>query len=273
MGAGNSRTKVFLRKNPTCAFCGGTELATTIEHCPPRAMFQWRQWPEGFEFPSCEKCNGGTSNDDLLVALLMRMDPFEDKGDRDGRLKGLAFQVNRQFPGIFEKMKLSASEARKSCRDLEVTPAPGKTYRETGVVNVPNEFHHAVCVLAKKLTKGLFYKETGNIFPNDGCLALTWFTNADLVRDGKYIVFDLLKHIGGNIPVLKRCKTYLNDQFEYKWSASNDVPFFIFQARFGNSFGMVVWGCAERGRLEHKFDELKEKTGHDGPFCLIQTGV
>jgi hypothetical protein len=273
MGSATRHRQAFLKQNPRCAFCGGLAQATTIEHCPPRSMFQDRKWPEGFEFPSCERCNASTSNHDLLIALLGRMDPINDKGDQDGAFGGLVAQANRQFPGLFEKMKLSASEARQSCRALGVTPAPGRTYQETGVVNVPEEFHLAVCSLAAKLAKGVFYRETKQIFPEYGCLALNWFTNADLIRDGKYVVFDLLKDLGGEVPILKRSGQHLNNQFEYKWLASNDIPFFIFQASFGNSFGMAVWGCAERGRLEHKFDELKKKTGHDGPFCLIQTGV
>jgi hypothetical protein len=41
------------------------------------------------------------------------------------------------------------------------------------------EFHKAVCVLGRKLAKGVYYNETGCIFPSHGCLILNWFTNVD----------------------------------------------------------------------------------------------
>lgn len=270
MGSATRHRQAFLKQNSQCAFCGGAVRATTIEHCPPRSMFQERKWPEGFEFPACERCNSGTSDHDLLIAFLARSDPFEDKGNQDGALNGLVVQVNRQFPGLLGKMILSASDARKANREVGVTPDSGMTHQDTGVVNLPDEFHNAVCSFAKKLTKAIFYKEMGYVFPNEGCLALVWFSNADLIRDGKYIMFEILKDIGGVTPALKRTGKYLNDQFEYKWSIANDAPLFVLQARFSNAFGLVIWGSQERGRLENKFDDLKKRTGRDGPFSIIQ---
>ena len=89
MGEKKNRRETFLLAHPVCVFCGGGAKATTKEHCPPRSMFQGRQWPEGFEFPACDSCNHGTSDQDLLVAMLARMDPFENQGNSDGRLAGI----------------------------------------------------------------------------------------------------------------------------------------------------------------------------------------
>lgn len=54
MGAATQHRQAFLKPHSICAFCGGKNAATTIEHCPPRAMFEYRSLPEGFEFPSCD---------------------------------------------------------------------------------------------------------------------------------------------------------------------------------------------------------------------------
>jgi hypothetical protein len=53
MGAATRHRRAFLAKHRYCAFCGGHATATTVEHCPPRALFQDRRWPESFEFPCC----------------------------------------------------------------------------------------------------------------------------------------------------------------------------------------------------------------------------
>ena len=273
MGAATRHRRKFLEAHPRCAFCAGKAAATTIEHCPPRAMFQFRLWPEGFEFPSCEPCNHGSDDDDLLISMLARMDPFELKGDLDGKQVGLMKAVNRQFPGLFEKMMPSASEARRSNRELGLQPAPGQTHQEAGAVKVPKEFHDAVCVFARKLSKGIYYREASVVVPDDGCLLLTWFTNADILRTGKYPAFEALKELSGVAPPLQRGGTYLNDQFEYKLSISPDQDVFVLQARFGHSFGVVIFGSTLVGKLEGMVTKLREQTERNGPFAVLQSPV
>src|SRR5690348_11173313 len=104
MGASTRYRQRFLQDHPNCAFCGGSARATTIEHCPPRAMFQKRQWPEGFEFPACKICNQSSDNQDLIIAMLARFDPTGRQSDDDGKLAGLMKAVNLQFPSLFNQM-------------------------------------------------------------------------------------------------------------------------------------------------------------------------
>ena len=271
MGAAARHRRAFLADNPRCIFCGGNADATSIEHCPPRSMFQFRLWPEGFEFPSCEQCNQGTGDYDLLVAMLARMDPFELKGNRDGKQIGLMLAANKQFPGLIKKMMPSASEARRHNRAFGITPAPGQTHQEVSPVNVPREFHHAVCVLAIKLAKGIYYREKRSAFPNEGCLLLSWFTNTEILRKGRFVVFDLLKDIAGTAPILHRGHAYLNDQFEYKLSISAEKGLFALQAKFGNAFGFVVFGSALPGKLESIIERLREQSQRNGILAVLQS--
>lgn len=163
MGSATRHRKAFLVVNPVCAFCGGGTPSTTIEHCPPRVMFQHRQWPEGFEFPSCEACNRESTNDDLLIGMLARMDPFENKGNLDGKGPGIMAAVRQQYPRIFGKMMAGL-------------------HPRLPLVNVTEEMHAAVSVLARKLAKGIYWREVNAFFPNDGCLMMTWYTNANVVQ-------------------------------------------------------------------------------------------
>jgi hypothetical protein len=235
-------------------------------------MFQFRQWPEGFEFPACTTCNQGTDDHDLLVAMLARMDPFQLKGDLDGRQLGLMRMVHKQFPGLFEKTMPTATEARRHNRDLGIQPPPGQTHQEaSSTIKVPQEFHDAVRILARKLAKGVYYRETGVVFRSEGCLLLNWFSNEEVVRGGKYPIFEILKNLGGNAPQLKRADKLLNDQFEYKYSLSPDKTISVLQARFGNSFGLVVFGSIVPGQLEKIVERLRRDTGREGPFAILQS--
>jgi hypothetical protein len=277
MGSATRHRQAFLNEHPICAFCGGGAPSTTIEHCPPRAMFQHRQWPEGFEFPACAACNHGSDDHDLLVSMLARMDPFENKGNLDGKAPGLMAAAHRQYPGLFRKMMPTPIEARRQNRALGIRPAPGQTHQDTCVMKIPDEMHQAVGVLARKLAKAIYYRDVQAIFPEDGCLMLTWFTNTDLVRDGKYPVFETLRDMAGTAPTLTRSGRFLNDQFEYKVSLSAEQHLLALQARFGNAFGLVVFGSTSPGLIEKHVDRLQETHPRDddgpGPFTILQSAT
>jgi hypothetical protein len=267
------RRQEFLAANPICIFCGGVSAATTVEHCPPRAMFQHRQWPEGFEFPACEECNNGTSDQDLLVSMIARSDPFTNQGDRDGRSLGLMKMINRQYPDLLGKMLMSPIEARRNNQRLGIKPPPGHTHQQAGVVNVPPEMHEAVGVFAAKLSKAIYYLHSRLAFPNHGCLMLNWFTNEQLLQEGKYRLFDILKNQQGIAPRLERGGKFLNDQFEYRFAPSSDFEIFVLQACFGKGFGFVVLGCSVAGKLESFIARLENE--HDGkaPFVFLQSSA
>jgi hypothetical protein len=271
MGQAKNYRKRFLERYPYCVFCGGTKPATTIEHCPPRAFFQHRHWPEGFEFPACERCNRLTSDEDVLVAMLGRLDPVADRGDLDGRFAGLLKNVNAQYPGLLAKMMPSPAEARRHNRGLGITPKPGQSHQEASGINVTEEVHHAVCIFGRKLANAVYFREAGQAFPIEGCLLLNWFSNADMMRDGKPVILELLQHIAGNAPMLERGGKYLNDQFEYKYSSDTAHTICLLQAKFGNAFGLAVFGSVVRGRLEGTVEELLQQHGHAGPFVAVQS--
>ena len=85
------------------------------------------------------------------------------------------------------------------------------------------------------------------------------------------MVFDILKELGGSAPVLQRTGKYLNNQFEYKLSLSPEKDILVIQARFGNAFGFVVFGCTIEGKLEEMVNQMREKTQENGPFAILQS--
>jgi hypothetical protein len=268
----NNRER-FLAANPHCIFCGGTTLATTIEHCPPRALFQHKHWPEGFEFAACEACNHGTRDQDAIVAMLARMDPEEAVGNNDGRVPGLIKNVGAQFPQMFTKILPSAIEARRKNRELGLQPGPGQTHQDVAPIFIPAEMSLAVETFSRKLAKAIYFREVGAIFSNEGTLLLNWFTNAELVQHGRYVLFDLLKDVPGRAVPLRRGGKYLDDQFQYKLSITPENHVFILQARFGVAFGLVIFGSTQRQVIEPVVEKLRAKYGKDGPFVMLQSAA
>lgn len=237
-------------------------------------MFDNREWPEGFEFSSCSACNHGTSDEDMLVAMMGRMDAFDDTGNEDPQLAGLVKRVHKQYPTLFEKMMPSAIEARRTNRTLGLTLKKGKTHQENCVVNVTDEMQTAVEVFSRKLAKAIYYQNTNEIFPQDGCLLLTWFTNAELVRPQGYLPFNLLRDISGNTPPIQRSAKLLNAQFEYKISITTDNQLFVIQAAFGRAFGVVIFGSTQAGQLEKIITQLREENQRErGPLQVLQSSI
>ncbi|MDK2126581.1 hypothetical protein [Parachitinimonas caeni] len=272
MGASSNKRKKFLQNNPLCAFCGGKTPATTIEHCPPRGLFQDRQWPEGFEFPACANCNRNTSDDDLLVIILAKMAPKGNTEYATEELRGQLRRAEQQFPGILDQMMPSATTARKYNESLGLVPAIGRTHQKTGILQIPDEFHEAIYSFARKLAKGIYYNNSRSIFPSNGGLAVYWFSNVDILQRQSH-PFEFLQHIPGTAPDIVRSGKYLHDQFEYKISTASDFSVFIIQALFGNSFGLIVLGNKSPGQLEAMLEKLSNQTNHAGAFKIIQSHI
>jgi len=269
MGMSRKHKDAFKLEHPACIFCGGLNPMTSIEHCPPRAMFQHRQWPEGFEFPACDACNLGSADDDLIVALLARINPFDGSGGADGRFSKLASSIRQKHPGLIARMYPTPGQARRLNRSLGLTVAKGKTHQESGVANVLPEMHRAVEVFAAKLAKAIYYKETSKVFPLDGELLMKWSGNSHLVTQGRYLLLDSLGDLPGNAPELRRGRTVLNDQFSYALNMADGGDLFAIRATFGAGFALLIFGTPLPGSLDNHYALVAELTGQQTTFTRL----
>jgi hypothetical protein len=267
MGNASRRRKSLLQQHPYCIFCGGNVKATTIEHCPPRAMFQNRQWPEKFEFPCCSPCNSGTSNEDQIVAMISRFDPmYVDEGESVKYMTG----VHNNNPGLLAKMMPSNVEARRSNRELGIRPGPGQTHQDIAGVKISPDVDAAIGKFAAKLSKGIFFLELSKVFPSRGCLALKMFTNFEIIRDGDPEVLDLLKGIAGSEPTLARSRSELNDQFRYKFCPGEANTIFALDVQIRFAFRLLLLGCTFPGKLESILSEDASRPGRSDNFVILQ---
>jgi hypothetical protein len=214
-------------------------------------------------------CNAGSSDDDLLIAVLGRFDPLNGQGNSDGQLSGLLKSTDRQAPGVLRKMLPSIREARRYNRRLGITPKPGQLHQETGVMNMPNELIAAVSTLAAKLTKGMFYNVAKAIFPSDGTLVMHWFTNEELIKTGSYPIFEMMQGLTGHAPLLRRSGKSLDDQFECKFTIDEKGELLALQSRFRSSFGFVVFGSTLKGQLEGILESIRTEIGGDPGFTIL----
>src|SRR6266567_8895250 len=87
---------------PNCIFCGGRISASTIDHVPPRAIFEGRNRPGGLEVPACEPCNSGARQDEQIAAMLSRAYPdATTEAGRQEFVRAMAGVCNN-VPGLIE---------------------------------------------------------------------------------------------------------------------------------------------------------------------------
>lgn len=270
MGQARQRTQAFFQHSPLCIFCGGQEPATTVEHCPPRALFIRKEWPAGFDFPACRLCNNGTSDDDAIVSLLGRMDPLNPNRGADGRTPWLMQDVHNQGTNfLLDMFNVSTRDARVAMRRLNIQPEQGRLRRHSGVVNVPVRADEAVMVFARKLSKAVFYKSTGTIFPGNGEIMFNWFTNATMLEHGAVPVLDYAAQFNSEPIPVTRNRQDLSAQFECRISRSSDNSLLIVQALFGATFGFVAV-CSRTPEILAGIDaRWREQFGDDGLFRFI----
>lgn len=270
MGQAKLKRDALIKAQKPCIFCGGIRLATTEEHCPPRSLFKDRNWPAGFSFPACEACNGGTSDDDLWVAFLANL---EEDPTRRKQGRGLMFQLKRQDPQSLQEMfGLSALQTRAAAKKMNMQPEPGQALSELGIVKVTDAAHKAVGTLAGKLSKAMFHRATGEVFPTNGGIMFHWFTNAQLHEHGQIPVLEAMRQFAAmQQPVVRNGKD-LQDQFDCRHSVDVEGRLHLLQVTFGTMFGFVSIFSAVPGQLEGFAARLEDRFGREHrPFAFVSS--
>lgn len=272
MGESRSRTGATIAAHPWCIFCGGSKAATSREHTPPRTLFAGRQWPEGFEFPACANCNGGTSNDDKLAAMMAFMSPRpEDSEAIAGQGMKLVQAMLRHDPSkVSDMLGIDPAERQRVAAELGMAPAPGQSLDDLPIVRVTGDMDAAVRSLARKPTKALYWTETGAILPAGAGILFHWFTNADHMRNGSIpALMHFNKFATRDVPMRRNGKD-LADQFALRVGLSEGGTVMLLMATFRMAFGFVVVAYSTTGAAESTLESVKAATGRErGPFSLL----
>lgn len=127
MGEAKNWRKAFFADHPICCFCGGTAPIEVIDHQPARVFFHKRQWPEGFVFPACVRCNRAARLAEDAVSLLTSY--FDDeRGRKDFRARRDSIWINH--PEIIDSLRMTSNEKRRASQVIGVDPRAGGTYSE-----------------------------------------------------------------------------------------------------------------------------------------------
>jgi len=257
MGKKKQRHDQFIESNPFCCFCGGDVPAVEIDHIPARHIFTGRQWPIGYEFPACSKCNDSSASDELAIGFIsmLRMDEFSPQEEREFEL--VAAKFGDRFPDLLGSMEeLNRIETAKHFRSLGLSRAQFSRMlgKQPTIVSVPEEFRTIMTRYGQKLGKALFYLHTGQIVPVAGCVVVQTRTNLEVLAP----IFPLerLGLIHG-APIIARNGKTLESQFNYKYAIDDERDAAVFWVGFRTSTAMLITVYCDRLRYEATLADVK----------------
>ena len=191
MALRSKRKACFFAQHPVCCFCGDTP-SEEIDHLPSRACFDNRNYPDGFEFPTCRACNESTSNAEQVVALFSRA------------------LANPDAPPIPDEIGRYMAGVANNNADVftEMARAEATLGEDHHIFALGDATDQAFMRVLPRWAKAFHYRETGVIVPADGRIFTTYFSNAN----ARHIPPQAME---GRVHELKRNGRNIGNQFAY----------------------------------------------------------
>lgn len=238
MGESNRhRAQIFRKSGGMCIYCGGAAAATTIDHMPPRSMFDRKDRPAGLEFAACEPCNKGASLADLVCALLGRIYPDAQEPEALKEVTSYLRAVRNNVPGLLEEMAVPAAREKHELGRLGLSRDQGGLLRIGG----PIALRHLE-VFGARLGMAMHFEQTGQILPPEGGVYVRIYANVE-IAEGKIpeAVFDILPEPR----TLAQGRKNVEQQFRYGVRATDDEKMTMSYASFRLSFASLSFASTD----------------------------
>jgi len=210
-------------------FCTGSQAATTIEHMPPKSMFEAKLRPKGFEYPACAECNNNTGHSDLVAALLGRCWPNADTDVARTDLIKLLRAVSNNAPAVLLEMDIGRA-GEKMARKRHNIPDDAHPLRADGPI-----LNKHLQTFAAKLGFALHYEMTGDWIPHGGGVQVMWFSNVQALNGE--IPSILVEGLPTPLTLQQGTKS-VADQFQYSYARA-EQDHLLYYASFNLSFAVA----------------------------------
>lgn len=243
-----------LSEFPHCIYCGGNTPASTVDHFPPRAVFELRHRPRGLEFPACKVCNDGGRLDELVSAMLSRIYPDPNSFAASEEVRKLMQAVSNNCPGLLEELIPSFRQKKLAHRSREMLPPGG------GVLNCQGPLlNRAIHRFTAKIGYALHFQLTGKPVPHGGAASVWWLTNyQSLKSDMPHELLGML----GEPKTLRQGSWEVGDQFRYASIGTEEGTMSAHFATFRFSFAVCAF-VAEQADNIRPPDDISHVTHHN----------
>jgi len=213
---------------PDCVFCAGKNPTTTVDHVPPKQMFDLKHRPKGMECPACRDCNNRLGPIEMVAALLRRFPKVPTSEAHQREIEKLFIAAKNNFPGLLQK--LFEPQVDHSRLDLP-------SHLDSISLDSP-QLHYIMRMFGAKLAMGLHWLQTQRIVPTEGQVFVSWFSNYDAYA--KRLPEHIFKYLGKEVSLSQGAFT-VRDQFTYQFGLLPSKDAGIYWARFEPSFAIAAF--------------------------------
>lgn len=234
MGQGKKRkASILARSGGRCIYCGGQTAATTLDHMPPKSMFDGKLRPEGLEFPSCQPCNNGAGLTDAICAFIGRLYPDLETPEQHAEVKKYLSTISNNAPGLLESLLPSRALQKRRQRELGLTDADGGFLQIGGTTA---EAH--LEAFAVRLGLAMHFQETGEIVPETGKIIVRIYSNVDVLEGG---LPSEIHEIFPEASTLSQGRWTVENQFQYGVQKTVGGKASMTYAAFRASFALLAF--------------------------------
>ena len=243
--------KQILRENPRCVYC--LSLATTVEHMPPKAMFQKDRFrPSGMEFGCCEACNNGTKAADAIASFLAYLSPTDSRLNEWQmpvlvKLRDTAEQLQPGFRAEFFNQEKASRTFPKNTFGF-LMPA-------TKVIADGPIIKRNMTSFSAKLGMALYQEHVGEPLPEGSGVFVKWFLNAGLSEEQSLRYLRILP-VRGELRM--GAKTSI-DQFGYRYNC-DDRSILAAMIGFHSNLHIFVIATSDLATFGDALSQHKELT-------------
>lgn len=249
---------IFFQKHPNCYICG--DIATQIDHMPPRILFLRKQAPVDYEFPVCHRCNHNTSKDEQAAAFLFyqELNNMENDPDERKRLKKITNGIKNNNKELLSELTTHSSAVFQKKTFRETFGIHGDILRHRGyyMASLGKECQHVMFTFSYKMLHAIYYKITGFRFSG-----YIFCRIADLKNKKEFhSIKDITESMQYKEDIIHRFKSQGNFFYKYNISLENDA--FSVSIFFGGQFIILLYGFLEKfikedKRAPHLIEKMK----------------
>ena len=225
---------------PRCIYCASTDTSS-IEHMPPRLLWDSEPRPRGHEFVSCQNCNRATSAADSVAGMMAYI--RSDGGITESEFKkiqNIMKSVNERVPGLGERLLDNSEKVLVQSLSGLLRPA----YRVQLDDDVANE---VLGVFAAKVGMSLYRQHIGKALPLEGAVMTSWFGNIGISMSEANAMLEKLPLRGE----LKHGMNNARGKFDYRYGAHVSGDLLMALASFRNSLHVFVIAVSKAEMLKN----------------------
>ncbi|MCZ4270996.1 hypothetical protein [Maritalea porphyrae] len=166
----------ILKRAERCVYCP-SKGPFTIEHMPPRGMFERKDRPSGWVFACCCNCNQNTRGVDAVAQMFAVIEPSSKTAWKSDKLEAIVGSVNQRAPRVMEELTSQGSSQNVYVNENGIL----KPAREVKVNGIATRAH--LDLFAEKMAMAAFSELCDRPINMNGILFTEWYLNVGMPTD------------------------------------------------------------------------------------------